>query len=120
MLKLNRWHLLVGVGVAALLIAFPGGFLKKDALQISRQNSVIRDFIQKSPGFSANTTGISAGEIRALASKYPAVYSSLPEKNLYRVTYDKDGSGYECFVDMDTGQTLKCVRNLAIGLNVGG
>lgn len=92
----------------------------KQALALSRQNEAVSNFVEKNPDAKSNVTAISGSEVKALAEKYPAVYGDLPEKTLYRVTYEKDGSGYTCLVDTETKETLSCVRTLSIGMKIGG
>lgn len=114
------YALLVILLLAAAALLLFGTSAEKRALDISGKNELVKEFIQRNPGFNATVDKMGGDEIRALAEKYPAAYGGLPAKGVYVVKYEKGGSGYSCFVDMETKQTLRCVRTLAVGMNVGG
>jgi hypothetical protein len=73
-------------------------------------------FAQENPNCTKAVELLTAGNITALASVQPAIYGDLPQKDLYKVTYSTERSGYMLIIDAEEGKVLKYFKTAPVVL----
>ncbi len=82
-------------------------------LEIASHEPEVGSFIARNPDYHTETTVLSEENITYLSRKYPAVFSNLPNKTLYRLEYKSD-RGMLLIIDLENKKVLRYFRTAGI------
>lgn len=106
------------IGISAILFNFPqdinwsagssrwSGELqltKQEILNITDQEQITKEFIKENQEYTTRILFLTQRNMSELSGKYPAIYSDLPAKNMYRVEYTSENGGVLLILDPDRG-----------------
>ncbi|MGB8217185.1 MAG: hypothetical protein WCE94_07780 [Candidatus Methanoperedens sp.] len=89
--------------------------LNESLLKIAGEEPDVASFIAQNPDSHPDITILTPENISQLSKKYPALYSSLPNRTLYKLEY-KGERGLLVIVDLENEKVLKYFRTAGVSL----